>query len=109
MHWIALSLPWCDEASAPPAGVVHTAAAGWWALRFTPRVALVDAEAVLLEVSTTERLWGGREVLLAQVLQAWAWAGASARCSGPPVPRSLASVGLQGKGRRRAHSRRAHP
>ena len=68
MHWIALPLPWCDEASAPPAGAVHTAAAGWWALRFTPRVALVDAEAVLLEVSTTERLWGGREVLLAQVL-----------------------------------------
>lgn len=83
MHWIALPLPWCDEASAPPAGAVHTAAAGWWALRFTPRVALVDAEAVLLEVSTTERLWGGREVLLAQVLQAWAGADASARGADP--------------------------
>lgn len=108
MHWIALPLPWCDEASAPPPGAVHTAAAGWWALRFTPRVALVDAEAVLLEVSTTERLWGGREVLLAQVLQAWAWAGASARGSAPGA-RLLASVGQQGKGRRRTHSRRVHP
>ena len=49
MHWIALPLPWCDEASAPPAGAVPTAAAGWWALRFTPRVALVDGDTVLLE------------------------------------------------------------
>ena len=71
MHWIALPLPWCDEASAPSAGAVQAAAAGWWALRFTPRVVLVDCEAVLLEVSTTERLWGGRDGLLAQVLQAW--------------------------------------
>jgi len=46
-------------------------AAGWWALRFTPRVALVDGDTVLLEVSTTERLWGGRDALLTLVLQAW--------------------------------------
>lgn len=72
MHWIALPLPWCDEPAAPPGAAVQTAAAGWWALRFTPRVALVDGEAVLLEVSTTERLWGGRDALLAQLLQAWA-------------------------------------
>ena len=72
MHWIALPLPWCDEPAAPQGAAVHTAAAGWWALRFTPRVALMDGEAVLLEVSTSERLWGGRDALLAQVLQAWA-------------------------------------
>ena len=72
MHWIALPLPWCDEPAAIPGAAMQAAAAGWWALRFTPRVALVDGEAVLLEVSTTERLWGGRDALLAQVLQAWA-------------------------------------
>lgn len=72
MHWIALPLPWCDEPVASPGAAVQAAAAGWWALRFTPRVTLVDGEAVLLEVSTTERLWGGRDALLAQVLQAWA-------------------------------------
>lgn len=78
MHWIALPLPWSAELSAPSVpyapsgGAVLAAAAGWWALRFTPRVALVDGEALLLEVSTTERLWGGRDVLQAQVLQAWA-------------------------------------
>ncbi|BEU96649.1 DNA polymerase Y family protein [Acidovorax sp. DW039] len=36
-------------------------------MRFTPRVARVD-EALLLEVSTTERLWGGRAALLDQLL-----------------------------------------
>lgn len=69
MHWIALPLPWCDEPAAIPGAAMQAAAAGWWALRFTPRVALVDGDTVLLEVSTTERLWGGRDALLAQVLQ----------------------------------------
>lgn len=80
MHWIALPLPWRDEPATSPAdtgaaaaaGTMALAAAGWWALRFTPRVALVDGDTVLLEVSTTERLWGGRDVLLARVLQGWA-------------------------------------
>lgn len=96
MHWIALPLPWCGEAAALAGtgtdrntGVLN-ATAGWWALCFTPRVALADGEAVLLEVSTTERLWGGRDALQALVLQAWA--DASARCEGegvaPPPVRS---------------------
>lgn len=59
MHWIAL-LP-RPEGLLPDATVL-----GWWALQFTPRVVLVD-EAVLLEVSGSERLWGGRERLLAQI------------------------------------------
>lgn len=63
MHWIALpSL----QAELPPG--MPAAAAGWWALRFTPRVALLD-EAVVLEVSCTERLWGGRAHLLALLRQ----------------------------------------
>lgn len=53
MHWIALRWPTDDT----------RAAWGWWALRFTPRVAAVD-EALLLEVSASERLWGGRQSLL---------------------------------------------
>ena len=96
MHWIALPLPWCDEASAPSAGAAQAAAAGWWALRFTPRVVLVDGEAVLLEVSTTERLWGGRDVLMAQVLQAWTEAsnqfGAPAAIEGAAESAKAASV-----------------
>ncbi len=79
MHWIAL--PLLPGAGDNPAAPACTDAAGWWALRFTPRVVLVDDEAVLLEVSTTERLWGGRDALLAQVREAWAQAteGASAQ------------------------------
>lgn len=52
MHWIALS---------PPED--RRTAWGWRALQFTPRVAQVD-EALLLEVSTSQRLWGGQDRLL---------------------------------------------
>ena len=90
MHWIALPWPWCDEPSVPAGSTAKAAAAGWWALRFTPRVALVDGEAVLLEVSTTERLWGGRDALLAQVLRAWA--EASAACVAASAPPSGAQT-----------------
>ncbi len=57
MHWIALLPPEADRA-----------AWSWWALRFTPRVAQVE-EALLLEVSVSQRLWGGRERLLHQLLE----------------------------------------
>ncbi len=93
MHWIALPLPWSDESAAPPGAAVPAAASGWWALRFTPRVALVDGEAVLLEVSTTERLWGGRDALRVQVLQAWADAS-----GGPPAHKATREVRVQTPG-----------
>lgn len=103
MHWIALPLPWRDEPAASPAntgaaaaaGTMAAPAAGWWALRFTPRVALVDGDTVLLEVSTTERLWGGRDALLALVLQAWAEASGgladtkAAGAEGVPSPQPI--------------------
>ena len=63
MHWIALQWP-------PDPGVdvlpPSAEALGWWALQFTPRVAWVD-EALLLEVSACERLWGGRLGLMRQI------------------------------------------
>ncbi len=84
MHWIAWPLPPTPTDSDVSPGVAlpsatATATAGprqplpqaphehWWALQFTPRVAKVESEALLLEVSGTERLWGGREALLAQL------------------------------------------
>lgn len=84
MHWIALPLPhWGNEgAEGPSLAGADADAAGWWALRFTPRVALVDGEAVLLEVSSTERLWGGRDALLAQVCAAWVQAARGAETKG---------------------------
>ena len=57
MYWIALWPSHEDERTAW----------GWRALQFTPRVAPVE-EALLLEVSASERLWGGRKRLLRSLL-----------------------------------------
>lgn len=67
MHWIAL-LPEAAPADAAPDLSDPVRALGWWALRFTPRVASVGP-VVLLEVSASLRLWGGRPALLAQILE----------------------------------------
>ncbi|MDI3380091.1 DNA polymerase Y family protein [Xenophilus aerolatus] len=95
MHWLALQ--WLPEpaaeapaasaspAGAPPGDALAAAAAlaaqaeaapvrlpvspealGWWALGFTPHVTWQD-EALLLEVSACERLWGGRRSLMRQL------------------------------------------
>ncbi len=73
MHWLALQWPpeAGDVASArAPAtdGVPPHDALAWWALGFTPHVVWLD-EALLLEVSACERLWGGRRALIQRVLQ----------------------------------------
>lgn len=57
MYWIALLPSHEDERCAW----------GWRALQFTPRVAQVD-EALLLEVSASLRLWGGRKRLLRRLV-----------------------------------------
>lgn len=65
MHWIALR--WSLDADAPDAPVLPTPEAlGWWALRYTPHAAWQD-EALMLEVSACERLWGGRTSLMRQL------------------------------------------
>lgn len=81
MHWIALWLP-PESAARPVAAVPADAqgapvaegadladpltALGWWALQFTPKVVL-SGGAVLLEVSTSTRLWGGQAALLRHI------------------------------------------
>ena len=90
MHWLALQP--LHEPAAPtdgtPGGVQPegagaagadsavpdmladaAAALAWWALQFTPRVALLG-QTVLLEVSTSERLFGGRRQLILRVRSA---------------------------------------
>lgn len=65
MHWIALR--WSPETEASDAAALPTPEAlGWWALRYTPHVAWQD-EALMLEVSACERLWGGRTSLMRQL------------------------------------------
>jgi len=80
VHWIALrwlpdaaagdAAPGTPDAASPvrpePQALPSAEALGWWALEFTPRVAWVD-EALLLEVSACERLWGGRRALMRQM------------------------------------------
>ena len=63
MLWVALqALP----DSAPAELVDGCTALGWWALQFTPKVARV-ADVLLLELSASERLWGGRSALLRHI------------------------------------------
>ena len=66
MHWIALQPT--PEAPGSESLVDPHAAWAWWALQFTPLVARVEA-ALLMEVSASERLFGGINALLAQVLK----------------------------------------
>ena len=80
MQWIALRwLPEDDaavpssESAAPvrpaPELPLSLEALGWWGLRYTPRVAWLD-EALVLEVSACERLWGGLQPLM-RLMTAW--------------------------------------
>lgn len=73
MWWLALQTDVAVGADTPPdtqgqqeALPVLTALA-WWALRFTPWVAYLE-DAVVLEVSACQRLFGGYEALVQQVL-----------------------------------------
>ena len=61
MHWIALRPG--PEADVDPDALL---ALGGWALQYTPKVARLD-DALLLEVSASERLWGGWRALLRQI------------------------------------------
>jgi protein ImuB len=73
MHWIAVQAapksPGVATEDAAALADVDTALA-WWALRFTPMVARVEA-ALVLEVSGSERLFGGRAALLQRLFEAW--------------------------------------
>ena len=87
MYWIALC----------PSHEHERTAWGWRALRFTPRVAALE-EAVLLEVSTCERLWGGRRRLLKQFLDGGEVLTASPWAGGETSLVALAKLRLQRRG-----------
>jgi protein ImuB len=75
MHWIALQaapeLPGPEAAVADGLAPLSDAAGAlaWWALQFTPLVAWVE-QSLVLEVSSSERLFGGREALLERLFAA---------------------------------------
>jgi protein ImuB len=69
MHWVALRpVPDPQSADAPVtvSPVDPATAWAWWALQFTPLVAQVE-ETLVMEVSSSERLFGGQTVLMAQL------------------------------------------
>jgi len=70
MHWIALQ-PELADAPAHSAGDLSdpVLALGWWALRYTPKVARCG-HVLLLEVAASARLWRGLPALLNHVLSA---------------------------------------
>jgi protein ImuB len=66
MHWIAWR---CGPEAQPRQAVADPLTAlAWRALQYTPLVAQVD-DALVLEVSASERLFGGRSVLLARIFE----------------------------------------
>lgn len=72
MRWIALlwrleARPLVPGEKARDILLPPREALGWWALQFTPRAVWID-EALLIEVSTCERLWGGPRALLAELM-----------------------------------------
>ena len=62
MHWIALQ-PASDTSLADA-----TTAWAWWALQFTPQVARLES-ALVMEVSASERLFGGSTALLGRLFE----------------------------------------
>ncbi len=72
MLWLALlcdppcPTPDTERPGSPEPNASQQLAIGWWALQFTPRVAIRE-EAVLLEVASSRRLFGGEGQLLERV------------------------------------------
>lgn len=88
MYWIALS---------PNLEQNERLAWTWWALRFTPRVAWVE-ETLLLEASSSLRLFGGRRGLLELLLSPPDDLGAAAWAVGPTSLVALALLRCRQRG-----------
>lgn len=100
MPWLAWLLPPIESAPG-----LRPQAQAWWALRFTPCVTLLD-EALLLEVGSVERLWGGRAALQALLCRAapdaaQEIAADQAWATGPTALQALALLRLQHMGQPR--------
>lgn len=89
MLWAAL-LPELDPSTDSPRSDV-LAGIATWALQFSPRVAVVESSAVVVEVSASTRLFGGRRKLAQRIREE----GAELGLRSPSwAPTSLAALGL---------------
>ncbi|WP_052162010.1 DNA polymerase Y family protein [Aquabacterium sp. NJ1] len=106
LHWIALlpgSPAFCPDPEVPVSvapTVLSALHLGWWALQFTPRVALLE-DAVVLEVQASERLFGGASVLRERIVAEAHAHGASAHAH---AATALAAVALARHGQAAASS-----
>ncbi|TMG76109.1 MAG: DNA polymerase Y family protein [Betaproteobacteria bacterium] len=80
MLWVALDFPGLAPAQLPPLAA--------WACQFTPRVSPEPPQALLLEVSGSQRYFGGREALLASLGQALGELGLPAMLADAPTARA---------------------
>jgi protein ImuB len=98
-------------APAETTGALDAPHLAWWALQFTPRVALLE-DAVVMEVQASERLFGGAEALSLTVQQgAWRWQ-AQACAQGQTALGALAmarGLALQAQSPHAAHQAIAAP
>ena len=92
MLWIAL-LPEPANASSPSSDALAGIAS--WALQFTPRVAILEAVAVGLEVEASARLFGGKRALLTRIREEAEQLGITRRAR---APTSLAALALARSG-----------
>lgn len=108
-HWLAL-LPQPRPVPAESGQPSPQQQLAWWALQFTPRVCLLE-EAVLLELSSSLRLFGGLRVLHERIQQEGR-ALALLAAEGPAMawaPNALAALALVRGGRRNGMTRPLPP
>lgn len=97
--WIALLPGEVSPSSTDPA--LDALSLAWWALQFTPRVALLD-EGVVLEVQASQRLFGGSQNLKRLIVQGAAMLGWTRWACGPTA---LATLARARHGRTRSGNR----
>jgi len=90
MLWAAL-LPQAESSNSSQCTNEALHGAALWALQFTPRVAVVEDSAVVLEVSASTRLFGGRRRLIQRLAEEAPDLGMNAPSW---APTSLAALGL---------------
>ena len=92
MHWLALLCPPAPIDESPAWAAAQRQALAWWALQFTPRVAHLE-DAVVLEVASSLRLFGGAASLHARLLQGAANTGLPVQAAAW-APTSLGALAL---------------
>ena len=98
--WIAL-LPGEAPPSASGDQALDAVSLAWWALQFSPRVALLD-EGLVIEVQASQRLFGGSQNLKRLVVQGAANLGWTRWACGPTA---LATLARARHGRTRSGNR----